>query len=125
MKNFAVTTKRSMRAQGFLVFATVTLVMTSATVGGLRAWSRTSTVELSGEIQDSACAGTAAHVEKECAQTRVRNGAKWVLYDPSKGEIYQLDDQRQAAAFAAQTVVVVGTLNKSNETVHVVRIKGA
>jgi hypothetical protein len=78
----------------------------------------------SGEIQDSTCAGTAEHVERDCALTCVRGGAKWVLYDPSNKEIYQLDDQK-AGQFAAQQVTVLGTLDKSTKTIHVVKIKGA
>lgn len=77
-----------------------------------------------GEIQDSTCAGTAEHVERDCALTCVHGGAKWVLYDPSNQEIYQLDDQ-EAGQFAAQQVTVLGTLDKSTKTIHVVKIKGA
>ena len=76
-----------------------------------------------GEIQDSTCAGTAEHVERDCALTCVRGGAKWVLYDPSSQEIFQLDDQ-EAGQFAAQQVTVLGTLDKSTKTIHVVKIKG-
>ena len=78
-----------------------------------------------GEIQDSTCAGTAEHVEMECAKSCVRSGAKWVLYDPLKQEIYQLNDQETPIPFAAQQVTVVGILNKPTKTIHVVKISGA
>ena len=75
-----------------------------------------------GEIQDSTCVGTAAHVESECARKCVRHGAKWALYDPSRERIYQLDDQTMPGNFAGQQVTVMGTLNKSTMTIHVVKV---
>jgi len=78
-----------------LVFAAIPLVWPSAAAN-----------TFIGEIQDSNCAATAEHVEKECALTCVRHGAKWVLYEPSKDEVYQLDDQETPAKFAAQQVTI-------------------
>jgi hypothetical protein len=78
-----------------------------------------------GEIQDGTCAGTAVHVERECATRCVRGGAKWVLYDPLKQEIYQLNDQETPILFAAQRVTILGFLDKPAKTIHVVKISAA
>jgi len=86
------------------------------------AWPHVRLHTFTGEIQDSTCAGTAGHVDSECALACLRHGAKWVLYDPSKKEIHQLDDQRTAGRFGAQQVSVLGTLDKSKKTIHVVKI---
>jgi hypothetical protein len=75
-----------------------------------------------GEIQDGTCAGTAEHVERECATKCVRSGAKWVLYDPVQQEIYQLSDQETPIRFAARQVTVLGILDKRAKTIHVVKI---
>ena len=75
-----------------------------------------------GEIQDSTCARTAGHVESECALKCIRQGAKWVLYDPWREDIYQLDDQEISGNFAGQHVAVRGTLDKSTKTIHVVKV---
>jgi hypothetical protein len=86
------------------------------------AWPHVRLHIFTGEIQDSTCAGTAAHVDRECALECLRHGAKWVLYDPSKQEIHQLDDQTTAGRFGAEQVSVLGTLDKSTKTIHVVKM---
>jgi hypothetical protein len=91
-------------------------------VGLTVAWPNVRLRTFTGEIQDSTCVGTAAHVESECALKCVRDGAKWALYDPSREEIYQLDDQEMPGNFAGQQVTVMGTLDKSTKTIHVVKI---
>jgi hypothetical protein len=64
------------------------------------------------------------NLKRECSLACVRKGAKWVLYDPFKEEIYKLDDQETAGKFAVQYVAVAGKLDKSTKTIHVVKIKG-
>lgn len=125
MTKFGNNRDRASRAQRILIFGALVLLGVLIIAGRPLAWSTTNAVAVAGEIQDSACAGTAAHVEKECAQRCVRNGAKWVLYDPSTAEVYQLDDQKQPAVFAAQKVVVIGKLDRSTRTIHVAKITGA
>jgi hypothetical protein len=100
----------------------VWLVLTALTV---IVWPNAGSRNFTGEIQDSNCAATAEHVERECAMTCVRHGAKWVLYDPLKDEVYQLDDQELPATFAAKKVTIKGTFNKSTQTIHVLKIWGA
>jgi hypothetical protein len=77
-----------------------------------------------GEIMDSLCAkaGTHAQMMQEmksmgkdkatCSAKCIQLGAKYVLYDSSKKEIYELDDQEKAEKFAGQSVRVSGTLQK-------------
>ena len=78
------------------------------------AWSNARPRTFTGEIQDSSCAGTAGHVESECALLCVRHGAKWVLYDSLHKKIYHVDDQERLGKFAAQQVTIMGTFDKSN-----------
>ena len=126
VRRFIESKGRTGRAERKLVLVVLILAVTTLMVAGARlAWSRASSVALSGEIQDSTCASTAAHVEKDCALACVRHGAKWILYVPSKDEIYQLDDQQTPANFAAQKVTVIGILNKSTMTIRVVKIRRA
>jgi hypothetical protein len=104
-----------------LILAGLTLTALILVADAL-AWPRVRLHKFTGEVQDSTCAGTAAHVESECALACVRHGAQWVLYDPSKKEIHQLDDQKTAGGFRAQQVSVLGTMDKSTKTIHVVKI---
>jgi hypothetical protein len=91
VRRFIESRGETVRAGKRLVLAVIILAMATFMVAGARlAWSRAGSVALSGEIQDSTCASSAAHVEKECAIACVRHGAKWILYVPSKNEIYQL-----------------------------------
>ncbi len=48
-----------------------------------------------------------------CAVKCAQLGAKYVLYDATKKEIYSLDDQDKAEAFAGRRVRVSGTLQKN------------
>jgi hypothetical protein len=101
-----------------LVLTVITLVAVPL------AWPALNTSTFSGVIQDSTCAGTAVNLERECSLACVRKGAKWVLFDPFKEEIYELDDQKTSEKFAVQHVAVAGKLDKSMKTIHVVKIKG-
>jgi hypothetical protein len=86
----------------------------------------------SGEIMDGACAGMGSHdamMKKEGAKTAkacslkcVKAGSKLVLYDASKTMTYQLDDQTKAKKFAGQKVMVMGTYDDGNKTIHVASI---
>lgn len=120
------TIKRTGRTRQALLLALGGLaVIALMWVGVALARPNSSPRTFTGEIQDSTCAGTAKHVEGECAMTCVRSGAKWVLYDPLKQEMYRLSDQETPISFAAQQVSVVGTLDKSTHTIHVVKISSA
>jgi len=78
----------------------------------------------SGEIMDSLCAKDGSHEKmmnemksmgrdkQTCAQKCIQLGAKYVLFDPVKKTIYDLDDQDRAAGFAGHKVQVKGTLEK-------------
>ncbi len=48
-----------------------------------------------------------------CTVKCVQLGAKYVLFDPAKKEVYGLDDQEKAEAFAGKRVRVSGTLQKN------------
>ena len=91
-------------------------------VGVAVAWSNTRPRTFTGENQDSSCAGTAWHVERECALLCVHRGAKWVLYDSLHKKIYHLDDQERLGKFAAQQVTIMGRFDKSTGTIHVAKI---
>ena len=78
-----------------------------------------------GEVTDTFCAVNKSHEEmmnenktmgrdkQTCTQKCAQMGAKYVLLDPSKGTVYQLDDQGKAAAFAGMEVRVVGFLENN------------
>ena len=105
-----------------LVLATGLLLVTVMLVRGPFAWPEAGLHTFTGEIQDSTCAGTAPHVESECALRCVHRGAKWVLYNPSSNEVHQLDHQETLSTFAAQQINILGFLDKSNNTIHIIKI---
>jgi hypothetical protein len=49
----------------------------------------------------------------------VKVGAKYALSDPVNKAIYNLDDQLRFKTFADQSVVVIGSLDKTNGMIHV------
>jgi hypothetical protein len=77
-----------------------------------------------GEITDSLCAKAGSHEQMmqemksmgrdkaTCSAKCIQLGAKYVLYDSSKGAIYELDDQEKAERFAGHKVRVSGALQK-------------
>jgi hypothetical protein len=90
----------------------------------------------SGEIMDSACAKTGSHEgmmkahpgmkdAKACTLGCVKAGAKFVLYDAASKTVYELDDQQKPMQFAGDKVKVMGTLDKTTNTIHVTDIKPA
>jgi uncharacterized protein YdeI (BOF family) len=50
---------------------------------------------------------------------------KYVLKDGAGKATYHLDDQEKAKQFDGQNVKVTGTLDESNNTIHVVEIQAA
>jgi hypothetical protein len=78
-----------------------------------------------GEITDTFCAKNKSHEEmmnemksmgrdkQTCTQKCAQIGGRYVLYNPAKKEVYTLDDQGKAAAFAGLDVRVVGTLENN------------
>ena len=89
----------------------------------------------SGEIMDSQCAKSGSHeemmtkhaikTEKACTLGCVKNGGKFVLYDPTTKKTYQLDDQNKPEQFAGEKVKVTGKYDGSTKTIHVTDIQSA
>jgi hypothetical protein len=89
----------------------------------------------SGQIMDSQCAKTGSHeemmrkhaikTEKACTLGCVKNGGKFVLYDPDSKTTYQLDDQKKPVQFAGDKVKVIGKYDDSTKTIHVTDIQSA
>jgi hypothetical protein len=83
-----------------------------------------------GEVTDSLCANSGSHDEMmakmlnmgrdkaTCTRQCAQMGAKYVLLDEATKQVYTLDDQAKAQAFAGHKVRVAGTLtgNKINVT---------
>ena len=96
-----------------------------------------------GEIMDSQCAKNASHgpmLKKEgmgdkdpndamtkrmCTMNCVKHGGKYVLFDPTKKSVYQLDDQTKPEQFAGANVKITGTLDKATKTIHISSIEAA
>jgi hypothetical protein len=83
-----------------------------------------------GIITDDMC-GTAGHSQMRMGPTDAdctiacigAHGATYVLYDGR--EVYTLSDQRTPEQFAAQRVLVTGTLNAKTKTIQVESIRAA
>ena len=77
-----------------------------------------------GSIGDSMCGAkhTMGGTDKECTLACVKEGAKYILVDPS-GKIYQLSDQKKPEQFAGDKVKVTGTLK--GDTISVTSIVAA
>jgi hypothetical protein len=79
-----------------------------------------------GEITDTLCAKAGSHDQMmqdmksmgrdkaTCTQKCIQLGAKYVLFDASKGVVYNLDDQDKAEKLAGHKVHVSGTLQKKS-----------
>jgi hypothetical protein len=82
-----------------------------------------------GEIMDSQCAAMGSHDQrmtsihakdaKDCTLQCVKNGATFVLFDPMTKMVYQLDNQKKPKSFAGAKVMISGTLDADNKTIHV------
>jgi len=89
----------------------------------------------SGEIMDSQCAKAGSHeemmkkhdikTEKACTLGCVKNGGKFVLYNPDTKKTYQLDDQKKPEQFAGEKVKVTGKYDSATRTIHVTDIQSA
>jgi len=89
----------------------------------------------SGEIMDSPCAAMASHEKmvqknpigaedkKKCTLDCVKAGGKFVLYNAANKMVYQLDDQNKPEPFAGANVIITGTIDQRNNTIHVTDIK--
>jgi hypothetical protein len=78
-----------------------------------------------GSIGDSMCGakhGMPGASDKDCTLGCIKEGAKYILVDPS-GKIYQLSDQKTPEKFAGAKVKVTGTL--SGDTITVASMEGA
>lgn len=78
-----------------------------------------------GSVGDSMCG--AKHMmpgesDKDCTLGCVKDGATYILIDPS-GKIYQLSDQKKPEQFAGAKVKVTGTL--TGDTISVASIVAA
>lgn len=94
---------------------------------------------ITGEVMDSSCAKMGSHQamekqhnmppnaasDKACTLACVKGGATLVLYDSSTKTAYELDDQKKAGQFAGDRVTVTGTVDKTNDTIHVAKIAKA
>jgi Protein of unknown function (DUF5818) len=79
-----------------------------------------------GEITDTLCAKAGSHDQMmqdmksmgrdktSCTQKCIQLGAKYVLFDASKGIVYNLDDQDRAEKLAGRKVRVSGILQKKS-----------
>jgi hypothetical protein len=105
-----------------------TLVMIILAVAGLSAAQGKQT--LTGVITDSMCS-TADHsrmqmgpTDAECVTACIdEHGATYVLYDGKS--VYELSDQKTPEKFAAQKVMITGTLDAKGKTIQVDSISAA
>lgn len=92
-----------------------------------------------GEIWDATCAKRGSHdvmakeagipsgpqMARKCTLLCHEMGSPLVLYNPSTGKIYKLDDQKKAVPFAGEKVEITGTLDSSTNTIHIEKIAAA
>lgn len=109
------------RMAGILLLA-VSLLLPAALVAhddhGEGSWT--------GWVTDENCGAKGAKAEhKGCAESCVKRGARWALYNPADKEIYILSNQKDAAAMAGQEVTVKGTLDKETKTIEVTSMEAA
>ncbi|HET6374083.1 MAG TPA: hypothetical protein VFG76_12310 [Candidatus Polarisedimenticolia bacterium] len=60
---------------------------------------------------------------KSCTLKCVEKGAMFALYDPKADKVFALSDQAKAKEFAAEHVVVSGTLSEDGKTITVTQIQ--
>jgi uncharacterized protein DUF5818 len=72
-----------------------------------------------GRISDDMCGlkHTMGGSDKECTESCVKNGSKYVLADEKNQMVYQLSDQEKPKGFAGEDVKVTGTLKGDTITV--------
>lgn len=77
-----------------------------------------------GVITDDVCVKKHMSAgDKACALKCVEDGAKFVLYDPKADKVFALSDQARAKEFAAEHVVVRGTLSADGKSITVAEIR--
>jgi hypothetical protein len=88
----------------------------------------------SGDIMDSECAEMGSHdmkldgsntTAKDCTLACVKLGSKFVLYSAGTKVVFQLDDQQRPRQFAGDKVNVMGSLDRTTNTIHVTDIEPA
>jgi hypothetical protein len=85
----------------------------------LAAQRETSAKAFYGKISDDMCGlkHTMGGSDKECTESCVKNGSKYVLADETNKMVYQLSDQEKPKGFAGEDVKVTGTLKGDTITV--------
>jgi hypothetical protein len=79
-----------------------------------------------GWVTDENCGAKGAKAEhKGCAESCVKRGARWAIYDATAKETYVLSNQKEAAAMAGQEVTVKGTLDKEKKMIEVTSMEAA
>lgn len=79
-----------------------------------------------GWVTDENCGAKGAKADhKACAESCVKRGAKWALYNPVDKGTYILSNQKDAAAMAGQEVMVKGKLDKEKKTIEVTSMEPA
>lgn len=94
--------------------------------------------KFSGDIMDNGCAAMGSHAQMEkmhnlpassaltgkdarmCTLACVKMGGHFVLYNPSTKKIYSLNPEKDARAYAGDSVIVTGTLQ--GNTIHIRKI---
>lgn len=106
------------------------LLLTFATAGLLLAQSKPQT--FTGVITDTMCGADHAHMgvtpDDKCVRECVRTSKgkfKYALWDPQAKKMYVLSDQQTPEKFAAQKVVVKGTLFEKTGILKVDSIEAA
>jgi hypothetical protein len=106
-------------------------VRTKKAIIGVAAWVLFGALSLAAQGQQifkgrvcMAPGGSAGILEKSqattpCTVARAKRGAKYVLSNPENKTVYRLDGGNHPKEFAGNNVVVVGSLDKAIDTIHV------
>lgn len=91
----------------------------------LAAQKKSSDSAFYGKISDDMCGlkHSMGGSDKDCTESCVKGGSKYVLADLKNQKVYQLSDQDKPKAFAGEDVEVTGTL--SGDTITVASIAAA
>jgi hypothetical protein len=101
-------------------------IFVSIAVAAYASQDDTNAQTFTGEITDSLCAKAGSHDQMmqdmksmgrdkaSCTIKCIQLGAKFVLFDASRGVVYTLDDQDKAGKLAGHKVRVSGTLKKQS-----------
>jgi len=113
----------------------LSFIFVSIAVTAYASQGDTNAQTFTGEITDSLCAKAGSHDQMmqdmksmgrdkaSCTVKCIQLGAKYVLFDASKGVVYTLDDQDKAGKLAGHKVRVSGTLKK--QSIKVANIEAA